>query len=261
MISSVFSRVRLLHAALFIGVIVSVLSIRLLLLSAHELPVASPASRPFSPYFRSQPIASHFNQSGKASWYGGSFHTRKTACGERFNMNAYTAAHRKLPFGSIVRITDLSTGKKVLVCINDRGPFMKSKILDLSQGAAKDLGGNLTKVSVDAYIPEKVNAFDEYAQSRQLLAFSQSYQPMLLDRAACTMIDSCKDFSSAIKLQRQLSFKVTDMEITLLVAPNPDFVENGRSISNKYVYYLGAVLPEIVNSNEITSIDMFPELP
>ncbi len=254
--NSVFSRVRLLQAALFIGVIVSVLSIRLLLLSAHELPVSTSAPRSFSPYFRSQPIASHFTQSGKASWYGGSFHKRKTACGERFNMHDYTAAHRKLPFGSIVRITDLKTGKKILVCINDRGPFMKSKILDLSWGAAVDLGGNLQNVSTDAYIPERINAFDSEAQSRQMLAFSSNYEPMLLDVDACTMIDSSKSFTSAIQLQRQLTAKITDMEITLLVALNPDFVENGRSITNKYIYYIGAVLPEIINSVEISSTDI-----
>jgi rare lipoprotein A len=245
-----------LQAALFIGVVISVLSIRLLLLSAHELPISSSASRKFSPYFRSQPIASHFKQSGKASWYGGSFHKRKTASGESFNMNGFTAAHRKLPFGSIVRITDLETGKKILVCINDRGPFMKSKILDLSKGAAEDLGGTLEIVAVDAYIPEKINAFDEQAQSRQFLAFSSSYRPMLLDVDACTMIDSCKDFTTAIQLQKQLALKVRDMEITLLVAPNPNFVENGRSITNKYTYYIGAVLPEVVNTTEISSTDI-----
>jgi len=253
--NTVFTQVRLLQAALFIGVIMSILSVRLLLLSAHELPTPS-TSRTFSPYFRSQPISSHFKQSGKASWYGRDFHRRKTACGERFDMNGFTAAHRKLPFGSIVCITDLQTGKKVLVCINDRGPFIKSKILDLSMGAAENLGGTLETVSVDGYIPEKINAFDDDAQSRQLLAFSDDYKPMLLDIDACTMIDSCTDFTKAIQLQRELSSKVRDMEITLLVSLNPDFTGTGRSITNKYIYYIGAVLPEIVNSAEISSVDV-----
>ncbi|MBS1538909.1 MAG: septal ring lytic transglycosylase RlpA family protein [Bacteroidetes bacterium] len=253
--NTIFTRVRLLQAALFIGVIVSILSIRLLLLSAHELP-APTTSRSFSTYFRSQPITSHFKQSGKASWYGKDFHKRKTACGQYFNMNGFTAAHRKLPFGTIVCVTDIETGKKVLVCINDRGPFIRSKILDLSWGAADELGGTLETVSAEAYIPEKINAFDEEAQSKQLLAFSKDYKPMLLDIDACTMIDSCTDFTKAIQLQRQLSLKVRDMEITLLVSPNPDFTGSGRSITNKYIYYIGAVLPEIVNTTEISSVDI-----
>ncbi|MBL4634238.1 MAG: septal ring lytic transglycosylase RlpA family protein [Kofleriaceae bacterium] len=78
---------------------------------------------------------------GKASWYGGKFHGRKTASGERFNKNALTAAHRKLPFGTKVRVTHLGNGKSVIVRINDRGPFgNRGRILDLSEAAATRLG-------------------------------------------------------------------------------------------------------------------------
>lgn len=80
------------------------------------------------------------HQVGKASWYGGYHHGRKTANGERFNMNALTAAHKTLPFGSIVKVTDLNTGKHVNVRITDRGPFHGNRILDLSKAAAKQLG-------------------------------------------------------------------------------------------------------------------------
>lgn len=78
---------------------------------------------------------------GKASWYGGKFHGRKTASGERFNKNALTAAHRKLPFGTKVRVTHLGNHKSVVVRINDRGPFgNKGRIIDISEAAAKRLG-------------------------------------------------------------------------------------------------------------------------
>lgn len=77
---------------------------------------------------------------GVASWYGGKFHGRKTASGERYNMYAMTAAHRTLPFGSIVKVTDAESGKTVYVKITDRGPFHGNRIIDLSRGAANKLG-------------------------------------------------------------------------------------------------------------------------
>lgn len=75
-----------------------------------------------------------------ASWYGEQFHGRKTASGELFNMNAMTAAHASLPFGTIVSVYSVETGKSVEVRINDRGPFAKGRILDLSYAAARKLG-------------------------------------------------------------------------------------------------------------------------
>lgn len=82
-----------------------------------------------------------YELSGVASWYGGSFAGRPTANGERYDPSAYTAAHRSLPFGTIVRVTRRSTGAWVLVRINDRGPYGKRRrILDLSEQAARRLG-------------------------------------------------------------------------------------------------------------------------
>ena len=78
--------------------------------------------------------------SGIASWYGGRFHGRKTASGEAFNMDALTAAHPKLPFGSWVRVHNPVNGLSVDVRINDRGPFIKRRIIDLSRAAARALG-------------------------------------------------------------------------------------------------------------------------
>jgi len=77
---------------------------------------------------------------GVATWYGKKFNHKKTASGERFNMNELTAAHRQLPFGTKLEVTNLSNDKKVIVRINDRGPFIKGRILDLSFAAAKVLG-------------------------------------------------------------------------------------------------------------------------
>ena len=79
-------------------------------------------------------------ESGIASWYGKQFHGRKTANGERFDMDALTAAHPKLPFGSWVRVKNLLNGRSVDVRINDRGPYIKRRIIDLSRAAARALG-------------------------------------------------------------------------------------------------------------------------
>ncbi len=74
--------------------------------------------------------------SGQASWYGTKHHGKKTANGERFNQNALTAAHRTLPFGSKVKVTNTLNKKSVTVRINDRGPYSKGRIIDLSRAAA-----------------------------------------------------------------------------------------------------------------------------
>nr|WP_244516033.1 septal ring lytic transglycosylase RlpA family protein [Acinetobacter marinus] len=93
-----------------------------------------------------------FTQSGVASWYGRQFHGRKTASGERFDMNALTAAHRTLPLNCYIRVTNKSNGKSVVVKVNDRGPFHGNRVLDLSYGAAKALGitnSGVGKVSIE----------------------------------------------------------------------------------------------------------------
>jgi len=81
------------------------------------------------------PVVAHA-QEGKASWYGPGFQGRLTASGERFDTNDYTAAHKTLPFGSKVVVENLSNGEWLEVRINDRGPFMKGRIIDLSKAAA-----------------------------------------------------------------------------------------------------------------------------
>ena len=77
---------------------------------------------------------------GVASWYGPGFHGRTTANGETYDMNEMTAAHKSLPFDTRVRVVDLDTGKSVIVRINDRGPFVAGRIIDLSYAAAQALG-------------------------------------------------------------------------------------------------------------------------
>lgn len=84
-------------------------------------------------------IAGTFIESGIASWYGPNFNGRKTANGETFDMNEYTAAHRTLPFNSILKVLNKSNNRSVIVRINDRGPFSKNRIIDLSKKAAEKI--------------------------------------------------------------------------------------------------------------------------
>ena len=93
-------------------------------------------------------------EAGIASWYGAKHHGRRTASGERFDQKKLTAAHPTLPWGSIVRVTSLASGKSVDVRINDRGPFVKGRIIDLSRAAATALGmAGLMQVQLEVLTP------------------------------------------------------------------------------------------------------------
>jgi rare lipoprotein A len=90
-------------------------------------------------------------QVGKASWYGPGFHGKRTASGQRFNQDALTAAHPRLPLGTRAKVTNLHNGREVEVTINDRGPHGGGRIIDLSRAAARQLGmGGSARVSIVA---------------------------------------------------------------------------------------------------------------
>jgi len=84
--------------------------------------------------------ADGFRQSGLASWYGDPFHGRKTANGETYNMHGISAAHKTLPFNTVVNVRNLDNGRDIRVRINDRGPFVRNRVIDLSYGAARQIG-------------------------------------------------------------------------------------------------------------------------
>jgi len=117
----------------------------------HPVPQAKSKTK------TSQQISKPY-QVGKASWYGKRFHGRTTASGEDFDMFELTAAHRQLPLGTYVRVTDLRNGKSVIVRINDRGPYIKGRIMDLSYSAARmlDFHAGVEKVRLDIVEPETV---------------------------------------------------------------------------------------------------------
>jgi rare lipoprotein A len=96
------------------------------------------------------PLGAMAKQVGVASFYSRYHQGRLTASGERFNYNLLTAAHKTLPFGTLVRVTNLATKASVIVTINDRGPFVKGRIIDLSRRAARAIGiEGIAKVSIE----------------------------------------------------------------------------------------------------------------
>jgi rare lipoprotein A len=99
------------------------------------------------------PNAEGYRETGIASWYGKPFHGRKTSNGETYNMHAPTAAHKTLPMGTMLLVKNLANGKSTVVRINDRGPFVRDRVIDLSYKAARDIGmirKGTTKVTITA---------------------------------------------------------------------------------------------------------------
>jgi rare lipoprotein A len=115
------------------------------------LPPPAPAPLPEQPFF---------SQIGTASWYGGRHHGRKTASGERYNMHDMTAAHPSVKMGTVLRVTNLDNGRTTTVRINDRGPYVDGRVIDLSSAAAQDLGmkqSGLARVRVEAYVADQID--------------------------------------------------------------------------------------------------------
>lgn len=128
----------------------------------------------------------NFTQTGKASFYASKFEGRKTASGAIFSNQKMTAAHKELAFGTKVKVTNLANQKSVVVTINDRGPFVKGRIIDVSQKAAKELGfykQGIAKVTVEVIN----NRVDQYPL--------QPLQPLKLDGFSIITISDIKNSS------------------------------------------------------------------
>jgi rare lipoprotein A len=134
-----------------------------------SIPTPSPAPVPGEIY----------RETGVSSWYGKDFHGRKTANGETYDMYGLSAAHRTLPLGAFIRVTNLDNYKTVKVKVNDRGPFARNRVLDLSYGAAKELGfvaQGTTRVRIETVEPIRdsaqftvqAGAFVEEGNAKQL---------------------------------------------------------------------------------------------
>jgi rare lipoprotein A len=156
---------------------------------AKPAPSAPAPAKPGAP---TAPVMQ--NEEGIASWYGHPFDGRPTSSGELYNMHDLTAAHRTLPFGTQVRVHDLDNGQDVLVRVNDRGPFVSGRILDLSYEAAKQMGMvgagtarvrleilNPTVMSLPGIFAVQVGAFRDRANAERLRdRIAQRFQPVMI---------------------------------------------------------------------------------
>ena len=129
--------------------------------SSPPVPKGAKQQKPYTiagKTYRPLATAEGFTQTGIASWYGKDFHGRKTANGETYDMHGVSAAHKILPFNTKVRVTNLDNGKQIDVRINDRGPFIRGRIIDLTYTAAKRIGmvgPGTARVRIEALNPVK----------------------------------------------------------------------------------------------------------
>jgi rare lipoprotein A len=147
---------------------------------------------------RYEPLASErgFVQTGVASWYGRDFHGKKTSSGEIYDMHAMTAAHKTLPLGVYVTVRNMDNGRETIVRVNDRGPFVKGRVLDLSYAAARKLGYDMigtAPVRITALGYRKSGASSEYQPAANYDAGDFSVQ-----------VGSFKEFANADRLSRDM---------------------------------------------------------
>lgn len=165
---------------------------------SRRFPPPTPPSQPTQPGERPVPVPIVQGEEGLASWYGHPYHGRPTSSGEIYNMYNLTAAHRTLPFGTEVRVHDLENGREVSVRINDRGPFVEGRIIDLSYAAAQAIqmvGPGMARVRLEILNADlvagpgatpgifavQVGAFREQTNAARLKArIEQSFSPVTI---------------------------------------------------------------------------------
>lgn len=149
----------------------------------------------------------NWREEGLASWYGADFHGRRTANGERYNMYAMTAAHKTLPLGTPVVVTDRRTGRRIRVRVNDRGPFVAGRIIDLSFAAARALGSSeagVVPVTVEATLPAAAFAAPAAAAARPPLPAAGPPVPPPLRGAFAVQVGSFAVEANARRLAATL---------------------------------------------------------
>jgi rare lipoprotein A len=155
-------------------------------------PAPSAAKRGKTPV---APVPAGYTEEGNASWYGNPFHGRRASNGEIYDMNKLTAAHRTLPFETMVRVTNLNNNKSTVVRITDRGPFVENRIIDLSQAAAREIesiGPGVVRVRLEVlgnvdptegYFTVQVGAFRDRGNAERLRdRLNSSYTPISIQQ-------------------------------------------------------------------------------
>ncbi len=147
-----------------------------------------------------------YTETGKASWYGKKFHNRKTASGEIYNMNEFTAAHKSLPFGTIVRLNNLENGRSFIVRINDRGPFIRSRIIDLSYSAALETNSMGTPlVKIEALKNNESEIIEKLPNTNYYFCYSFNLPLVTLPEGTLKKLASSIDFDESINLYKKFT--------------------------------------------------------
>lgn len=172
------------------------------------------------------PDAFGFTQVGNASWYGEKFHGRPTASGEIFDMHKKTAAHKTLPLGTFVKVMNLSNNRTTVVRVNDRGPFVKGRIIDLSYAAAKEIelvGAGVARVRIEA-LSKEVGTLEYEGKPKPLVEV-----PDLGDGEFTIQVGAFLEIGNAMKLAERLKVIFDYVEIS------PILDENRRTLHRVHV--------------------------
>lgn len=174
------------------------------LVEARDVPEGAVATKPNPNVFVGPPAPTATEvdlveiPNGVASWYGGYFHGRTTASGRRYDMNELTAAHKDLPFGTLVRAENVETGDAIIVEITDRGPYVKPRVIDLSRAAARRIGVAVTPVELEGLTPSALREF-YLDNDSTVIGINAEFEFVEVPFASMKNIRSFKTYSTAMK--------------------------------------------------------------
>ena len=188
-------------------------------------------------------------QTGQSSWYGKKFHNRKTANGERYDMYAYSAAHRDLPFGSIIKVTKTETGKSALLRVNDRGPYSKNRIIDMSYTSAEEIDAlGVEEVKVESLMPNEETEF--ILDSIYYFGYSTTLPLVCIPSNIVKIIRKSQDFEEALNLYK-LNAAENPGKLVYLFTKATKIVD--KVVNDTETYYVGVFDPD-QNLNAINEV-------
>lgn len=175
-----------------------------------------------------------YSNMGTASWYGKKFHLRKTANGELFNMYEYSAAHKDLPFGTILKVTNVDNGQSVIVRINDRGPFIGNRILDLSYWASVEIGNTgLSKVLIEGFVPGRVNLLNNVSEN-YFFSYSITKPIAFINKSDVEVIGFTKDFNEGMKIYKNYTSRHPDY-VSYIAIPSEQIMKKDKFAEKFYI--------------------------
>lgn len=202
-------------------------------------------------------IGSNYNylETGICSYYGKRFQNCKTSNGERFDMNGFTAAHRELPFGMILKVTNQLNNQSVLVRINDRGPFMKNRIIDLSRNAAVEIDMHGTEeVKLQGFKPG-LTPIGNSAREAYFYGFSITKDLVCLPSSVIETIHKSADFDEI--MLEYINYTETKPDAFVYIFVQTDYLTYSTNSQVQLQYYLGRI---DINAKSFIEADNMSEI-